>query len=213
MGGDSNDSTSDSDYMDVFQVCDKHVGHKDVAYTQQIQGERTLAKRSDVPRSRDGESSELKGRNGETPAAPETEFCVPMEVERNWVTDDLDVTEVEMIGGRSKGKMKANDHVAESTAHIAKSSSAVEDGRTGLLEDFHKLSFAEPLPNPPDIPTLAPNITAVPFPTSRATRTDVSQTAYSPIFHAFFHLFCCRRIGRYQPQVRQLLICSLHRRC
>ena len=54
----------------------------------------------------------------------------------------------------------------------------VGDGGMGMLESFNKLSFAEDAPGFEGIPTKISPVNAVPFPTSKSMREDVSQIFY-----------------------------------
>jgi hypothetical protein len=89
------------------------------------------------------------------------------------------------ISERSKGKMKAmEEELGEDAGPRREFAEALPDaantgineadmGRSNLLEDFFKLSFADELPGAPEIPTMARAIRAVPFPNSKTTRSEV----------------------------------------
>lgn len=186
----SDDKSSDSAHMDAFKVCDKPVGLKCAVDNMKLKRKR-LSRQSSPARS-SSRSNIAENQRRQAPPAPETFPDVPMEVEANFRPADHHSPEPRISARNSKGKMKAIEEVS----NVGQGSDVVEDGRAGLLDDFHKLSFAEALPNAPDIPTLPPPIRPVPFPASKERRSEVSKAAILSQLHSLVHTYCYRLIGR-----------------
>ena len=130
----------------------------------------------------------------------------------------------QVISKRSNGKMKAMEEesgedadpwreFADALPDAANTgNNEVDMGWSDLLEDFFKLSFADALPDAPEIPTMARAIRAVPFPNSKPTCSEV-RTAQCFDVQLPIWQFSSRQTGASPQQVMWLLICSQHRKC
>ena len=142
----------------------------------------------------------------ETSNATAVPLSMLMEVEQTLEPKGPHALDTQFSGERLKGKMGAKEEVSgeserkvsllsetdemrlyeeESGESSNKGIRAVEDGQSGLQDDFFKLSVADSLPHASQIHTPASAIGAVPLPVSKGARSDVR-------IAKFFHLWLMR---------------------